>query len=150
MRKITLLSSFIVFTVMSMSLKPSSPEITYSLTVKVKDLRNSNGVVQFTLYNRDGTIPDEKFKNYYKQEIGEITNNASSITFKNLPKGKYAINVHHDENKDKKIDKGWIMPIEGIGFSNFKDIGFSNRPNFKKASFYLDKNAAKTVDVIYM
>ena len=150
MRKIFLISSFAMFALILMSLNRSSPQATYSLTVKVKDLRNSKGVVQFTLYNKDGTIPDEKFKNYYKQEIGEITNKTSSITFKNLPKGKYAINVHHDENKDKKIDKGWIMPIEGIGFSNFKSIGFSNRPNFKKASFYLDEYVTKTVDVIYM
>lgn len=150
MNKLTALISFALFAMILTSLKPSGPQVTYSLTVKVKDLRNSKGVVQFTLYNKDGTIPDEKFKNYCNQEIGEINNKSSSITFKNLPKGKYAINVHHDENKDKKIDKGWILPIEGIGFSNFKSIGFSNRPNFKKASFYLDEDMTKTVDVIYM
>jgi uncharacterized protein (DUF2141 family) len=42
------------------------------------------------------------------------------------------------------------MPIEGIGFSNFSSIGFSNRPNFKKARFYLGDNLTKIVKVIYM
>lgn len=32
---------------------------TYSLTVKVEKLQNSKGVVQFALYNKDGSIPDE-------------------------------------------------------------------------------------------
>ena len=64
--------------------------------------------------------------------------------------GKYAVNILHDENKNGKIDKGWVLPIEGIGFSNFKSIGFSNRPNFKKASFYVGSNTSKTIKIIYM
>ena len=39
---------------------------TYSLTIEVKNLRNSKGVVQFALYNKDGSIPDEDYDNYYK------------------------------------------------------------------------------------
>lgn len=35
---------------------------TYSLTVEVNNLQNSKGVVQFALYNKDGTIPDEEYK----------------------------------------------------------------------------------------
>ena len=30
---------------------------TYSLTIDVKNLRNEKGVVQFALYNKDGSIP---------------------------------------------------------------------------------------------
>ena len=30
----------------------------YTLKVKVRDLRNNKGVVQFALYNKNGTIPD--------------------------------------------------------------------------------------------
>jgi uncharacterized protein (DUF2141 family) len=37
----------------------------YYLTVKVNDLRNSTGVVVFALYNKEGSIPDEKLKKYY-------------------------------------------------------------------------------------
>ncbi len=35
---------------------------TYSLTVEVNGLENSKGIVQFALYNKDGTIPDEDYK----------------------------------------------------------------------------------------
>jgi len=77
-------------------------------------------------------------------------NGSSTITFKNIPSGKYAINILHDENKNGKIDKGFILPIEGIGFSNFQSIGLTNRPNFSKASFELNENKTINVKVIYM
>lgn len=123
---------------------------TYSLTIEVKNLRNAKGVVQFALYNKDGSIPDEDYENYYKILKGEIVNGSSSITFKNIPSGKYAVNILHDENKNGKIDKGFILPIEGIGFSNLKSIGLTNRPNFSKASFELKENKTINVKVIYM
>ena len=123
---------------------------TYSLTIEVKNLRNAKGVVQFALYNKDGSIPDEDYENYYKILKGEIVNNSSTITFKNIPSGKYAVNILHDENKNGKIDKGFILPIEGIGFSNFQSIGLTNRPNFSKASFELKGNKTINVKVIYM
>lgn len=123
---------------------------TYSLTIEVKNLRNAKGVVQFVLYNKDGSIPDEDYENYYKIVKGEIVNGSSTITFKNIPSGKYAVNILHDENKNGKIDKGFILPIEGIGFSNFQSIGLTNRPNFSKASFELKENKTINVKVIYM
>ncbi len=123
---------------------------TYSLTVKVEKLQNSKGVVQFALYNKDGSIPDEDYKNYYRLEKAKIVNGKSEITFKNLPKGIYAVNILHDENNNGKVDKGLLLPKEGIGFSNYQTIGLRNRPGFSKASFEL--NADKTIDVtvIYM
>lgn len=123
---------------------------TYTLTVKVENLRNSKGVVQFALYNKDGSIPDEDYKNYYRLEKAKIVNGKSEITFKNLPKGKYAVNILHDENNNSKIDKGLILPKEGIGFSNYQTIGLRNRPNFSKASFELNADKTVEVKVIYM
>lgn len=120
-----------------------------SLTVEVSELKNSTGQVIFSLYNKDGSIPDEELKKYYKNAKVDISNKSAETTFKNLPKGKYAVNIVHDENKNGKIDKGWILPIEGIGFSNFKSIGFSNKPNFKKASFELNENRSISVKTIY-
>ena len=122
----------------------------YCLTIEVENLRNSKGVLQVALYNKDGSIPDEQYKNYYKIQTTNIESGKAEITFKNLPKGKYAINILHDENKNGKIDKGFILPIEGIGFSNFQSIGLTNRPNFSKASFELKENKTINVKVIYM
>lgn len=123
---------------------------TFSLTIEVNNLRNLKGKVQFALYNKDGSIPDENFKNCYKILKGVIEKGSSKITFNNIPSGKYAVNILHDENNNGKIDKGFILPIEGIGFSNFQSIGLNNRPNFSKASFELKENKRINVKVIYM
>jgi len=125
-------------------------EETFSLTVKVEKLRNSKGVVQFALYNKDGSIPDEDYKHYYRLEKAKIVNGKSEITFKNLPKGKYAVNILHDENNNGKIDKGLLLPKEGIGFSNYQTIGLRNRPNFSKASFEINTDKTIYVTLIYM
>jgi uncharacterized protein (DUF2141 family) len=81
--------------------------------------------------------------------ITEIKNGASTVTFTNLPEGRYAVNILHDENKDGKIKKGFLLPIEGIGFSNYEKIGLGNKPNFQKASFVLNKNSKIKVKIIY-
>ena len=123
---------------------------TYSLTVEVKDLQNSKGVVQFALYNKDGTIPDEDYKKCCKILKEKIQNGSSKVTFSNLPVGKYAINILHDENENGEIDKGFIFPIEGVGISNYQSIGLTNRPNFSKASFELNSDKKIAVKVIYL
>jgi len=123
---------------------------TYSLTVEVKDLQNSKGVLQFALYNKDGTIPDEHYKKCCKILKEKIQDGSSKVTFSNLPQGRYAVNILHDENENGEIDKGFILPIEGIGFSNYNSIGLTNRPNFSKASFELSSDKKIVVKVIYL
>jgi uncharacterized protein (DUF2141 family) len=56
----------------------------------------------------------------------------------------------HDENKNGVIDKGFILPIEGIGFSNYETIGFSNRPSFEIASFLLYNDKTIKIKMIYL
>jgi len=121
----------------------------YTLDVKVYGLRNSKGVVQVSLYNKDGSIPDEKYKKYFKQKVVKIKNNQIEVKFTGLEKGRYAVNILHDENQNGKIDKGFLLPKEGIGFSNFESINITNKPNFKKASFILDHDKKIKVKVIY-
>ncbi|HLV42853.1 MAG TPA: DUF2141 domain-containing protein [Brumimicrobium sp.] len=122
----------------------------YDLKIIVKDLRNNTGVVQFALYNEKGSIPDEKFEKLYKKGNVKVKNNTVEYTFRVLKSGTYAVNVLHDENSNGIIDKGWILPIEGIGFSNFSSIGLTNRPNFEKACFQLNGNKEVEVKIIYM
>lgn len=121
-----------------------------SLKVKVNDLRNNKGVVQFALYNKDGSIPDENYEKFYKIKTAKIDKGSSYVTFSGLKPGVYAVNILHDENKNGKIDKGWFLPVEGIGFSNYESIGLTNRPSFSGASFHVKKDAAIEIKVIYM
>ena len=125
-------------------------ESAFSLKVEVKGLQNSKGSVQYALYNTQGSIPDESFKNTFRILTGPITNGSSQVIFKNLPPGRYAVNILHDENNNGKIDKGLIFPKEGIGFSNYQSIGLKNRPDYSKASFEIKTDTTISVKVIYM
>ncbi len=122
----------------------------YSLTVEVNNLRNAGGVVVFALYNREDAFPDQHYKKYFKKNTEKIVNGSSSVIFENLPPGKYAVNILHDENNDGKIKKGFILPVEGIGFSNYQSIGLSNRPTFTKASFNLQSDIKIKVNILYL
>lgn len=128
----------------------NEPKSALSLKVEVKGLQNSKGSIQFALYNTQGSIPDESFKKTFRILIGLIINESSLVTFKNLPPGRYAVNILHDENNNGKIDKGLIFPKEGIGFSNYQSIGLKNRPDFSKASFEIRADTTISVKVIYM
>lgn len=145
---IKILKSFLVIVLLS-SFSIQKQE-TCSLTIDVSELRNSEGTVLFALYNREDAFPDEHYKKYFKKLTGKIVNGSSSVTFENLPEGKYAVNILHDEDNDGKIKKGIILPKEGIGFSNYKSIGFSNKPTFSKASFSVLSNKRIKVNIIYM
>ena len=123
---------------------------TFTLTVEVNDSRNSEGVIQFALYNEDGSIPDEKYEKYFRMLKGPILNGSSTVVFDGLAPGTYVVNILHDENVNGKVDKGFIMPIEGLGFSNYKSLGLTNRPKYSKASFELSSDMKIEVKVIYM
>ena len=125
-------------------------KVNYSLTVEAENLRNSKGVVQFALYNKEGSIPDEHFVKYYKIGRAKIINGKAIFTFNDLPEGKYAVNVLHDENSNGKLDRGLILPKEGIGFSNYQSIGLSNKPKYSKAGFEINRDEKIVVKVIYM
>ena len=123
----------------------------YDLRVIVIGLKNNHGMVQVSLYNKEGTIPDKEVNRYYKTKRITIANSKKIITvFHNLPKGRYAVSVFHDENSNRKVDKGFFMPIEGVGLSNFKKISLFHLPSFKNASFDLDRNKTVMVKMIYL
>ena len=123
---------------------------TATLTVHVDKLRNANGLVQFALYNREDTLPDEHFEKFYKIAVAPIENRAASIVFEDLPPGVYAVNILHDENENGQIDRRFLLPKEGIGFSNYESIGITNKPTFSKASFELKGDKDIVVKVIYL
>lgn len=139
-----------LFTFVTFSSFHTSQQKLFSLTVEVRNLRNNEGSVVFALYNREDAFPDEHYKKYYKKRIGKIENGKSSVIFKDLPEGKYAVNILHDEDNNGKIKKGFLLPKEGIGFSNYQSIGIGNKPKFSKASFELSNDMRVRIKIIYL
>lgn len=61
----------------------------------------------------------------------------SEIILTNIPDGRYALMVHHDENSDGTINKNFIgIPREPVGFAN----GYSPKgpPSFRRALLLID------------
>ena len=149
MKNITvIISTLLLFMLFSSFCYQANKTVTF--TGDVEKLRNSKGIVQFALYNKDGSIPNENFKRCYKILKANIVNSSSTVISKNIQIGKYAVNIFHDENNNGKIDKGFILPIEGIGFSNIGTINLSNRSSCTKASFDLVSDKYMTIKLIYL
>ena len=121
-----------------------------TLTVVATGLKSDKGKVQFSLYNKEGSIPDKELNKYFKMKRVSIAHGKARAVFRNLPKGRYAVSVFHDENDNRKIDKGLVMPTEGVGLSNYPSINLFHLPDFKKASFLLKHDKTVRIHIIYL
>ena len=70
MKKIILLG-FLLLNLTSFAYAEKSE--TYTLTIHVENLRNSKGVLQYALYNEDGTLPDEKYEHCLRKQTDKST-----------------------------------------------------------------------------
>jgi uncharacterized protein (DUF2141 family) len=148
--KMTKLSVQLVGIIIFLSAFSFQKQQTCSLTVEVRELQNSTGVVQFFLYTDADKFPDEHNQKFYRKATGKIEDASSTAIFENLPTGKYAVKVLHDEDSDGKIKKGLFLPKEGIGFSNYESIGLSNRPAFDKATIDLSADKKVSIKINYL
>ena len=119
------------------------------LKLKIYNIKILKGNILVYIYNKEGTIPDKDFSKYYKMKTVPVTGNTVEVNFDDLPKGKYAVMIHHDENKNGKLDKTFMRPKEGFGLSNFKSVNLFNKPDFEKASFMLKKDTLIKINTIY-
>jgi uncharacterized protein (DUF2141 family) len=98
-----------------------------TLTVKVNNIKQVSGNMMIGVFNRETGFPDV----YCKGERVEITDTVVTVTFTGLPKGKYAVSVYQDINKNGKLDKNILgIPKERYGFSNK-----ANKPDYKESLF---------------
>jgi uncharacterized protein (DUF2141 family) len=80
----------------------------------------------------------------------KVRHTQARCDFEDIPPGRYALAVIHDENMNGKLDtKGLGIPTEGYGFSN--DVkGLFGAPAFSAASFAYDgRNLDLTISLQY-
>ncbi|MEM9887061.1 MAG: DUF2141 domain-containing protein [Bacteroidota bacterium] len=115
----------------------------YSITVEVTNLSSQKGAIRLALCENpeDWLSVDAAVTKEFRLEGKENC----VLTFKNIPKGTYAISLYHDENDNGAMDLGPMrIPEEAYGFSNNPAIVFGP-PSFEEASFLLDKNLSLTI-----
>lgn len=106
--------------------------------VKILDIRNSTGAVACALFESPVGFPTEFLHSATNIVVMKIRDTQARCDFLDIPPGKYALAVIHDENMDGKLGTNWLgVPTEGYGFSNDAKA-FLGAPSFDAASFPYD------------
>ena len=116
------------------------------LNITVSNIHSAEGTIFIAVFSNEAAYPDgEKAFSSVSVKAMEPTVN----TRLNLPKGRYAICVLHDKNKDKKLNTNFFgMPTEGYGFSENPGRGFS-QPSFDDVAFNLTGDQSMNIRLIH-
>jgi len=92
------------------------------LELRVEGLRNAKGKIRLCLTRDARHFPDcAGDPQAIKRSVAAGT---ADILLSDLPPGRYALSLIHDENGNGKLDTLLGMPKEGFGFSRNPAIGF--------------------------
>ena len=117
-----------------------------TLNLTINGVRDDQGVVRAGIYNSPDTFPKEgkaMARTAAPAKAGSV-----KLQFTDLPAGKYAVIVYHDENNDGQMDKRFgMIPIEGYGLSN--NIKASGKPSFDQCAFEVPETQSQAIDLRY-
>jgi uncharacterized protein (DUF2141 family) len=118
--------------------------------VTVLNIKNSTGTVACALFESPAGFPIEYLHYATNIMVIKIRKTQARCDFLDIPPGKYALAVIHDENMNGKLDTNPIgIPKEGYGFSN-DATSFFGPPSFAAASFQYDgQNLELTISLHY-
>jgi uncharacterized protein (DUF2141 family) len=118
--------------------------------VKILSIRNSTGAVACALFESAAGFPTEFLHSATNIMMIKIKDAQARCDFEDIPPGRYALAVIHDENMNGKLDTNWLgAPTEGYGFSNDAKALLS-APSFSAASFLYDgRNVDMTISLNY-
>ena len=108
------------------------------LTLKIKEVRNHDGLVRIGLYWDKKEYTDNPSGSYaFRKDT--LLSDTLIFTLKNIAAGTYAISVLDDENEDNKMNYRLVVwPDEGFGFSNNPMINRPVKPKYEDISFEYD------------
>jgi uncharacterized protein (DUF2141 family) len=112
--------------------------------IQVLNIRNSTGTVDCALFESPKGFPTEVLRSATNVMVIKVRQTQARCDFADIPPGRYALAVIHDENMNGKLDTNALgIPTEGYGFSN--DVtGLFGAPAFSAASFAYD---GRTLDM---
>ena len=118
--------------------------------VAVLDIRNSAGTVACALFESAEGFPVDFLHAATNIMVIKVRKTRARCDFEDIPPGRYALGVIHDENMNGKLDLNALgLPKEGYGFSNDAK-GWFGAPSFEAASFQYDgRTLDLTIDMHY-
>lgn len=119
-----------------------------TLTLHIIDIdRKRPGEVVVMVFQEDG-FPKDHQKAIKKYHIEPLqSHHQLSIQ---VPEGKFALKIHHDEDKSGTMTKNWtgFIPAEGVGFSSGAKVKFGP-PSFNAAKMELPESGETRIAIIY-
>jgi len=118
------------------------PATAADLTVHIDNIRNNLGRVFVSVFDRQETWLDAARTLADTSVIaqqGRVT-----VTFKNLPPGRYGVVTFHDEKNTGKFERNFLgMPLDGYAFSRNLHP-FLSAPSFDDAAIALGQDDVET------
>ncbi|MCU0399711.1 MAG: DUF2141 domain-containing protein [Algoriphagus sp.] len=106
------------------------------LEILISQAKSDKGMIRVLIFSKETGFPDQPTKALKSLSVSP-KNKSAVITLNDLPPGKYAVTVIHDEDNNSKLTTNAVgYPTEKFGFSNNPKVYFSP-PSFEKASFEL-------------
>lgn len=111
---------------------PAAGKPLCTLRIHVTGFRNDNGKAGGTIFASPDGWPEQNAKALVHGPF-PIQNGQAMETFQ-IPAGRYAVAVIHDENGNHKLDRNFLgIPREGFGFANNPRVALS-APSFNAAA----------------
>ncbi|WP_353230690.1 DUF2141 domain-containing protein [Novosphingobium sp.] len=104
-----------------------------TVTVTVKGLRNTKGLIRACLTQKAATFPECE-KDPASLRLSVPASNGPALVFRHVPAGTYAVSLFHDANANNKLDTFMGIPSEGFGFSRDAPVKMAP-PKFAAAQF---------------
>ena len=114
----------------------------YTIRVEVEGLRSDDGVVRAAVCSRD------EFLSAHCSHGSAAEAEDGAITIDDVPDGRWAVQVFHDEDGDGELDTQGRRPLEGMGFSRDARMRFGP-PRFRDAAFDLGGDATVRLTMRY-
>ncbi len=108
------------------------------LDITVDQLNSSKGNVMVYLFDTTAVTSFPKQKAAFMVSKTRINEQTATLIIEDIPRGTYALFIHHDEDMDKELKTNFLkIPKEGIGFSNNVKLKFGP-PKFENCAFQVD------------
>lgn len=105
---------------------------TASLTIDVTAIKEAEGAIMLAVYDAEETY--NSGGPAVKGARIDVDGSKVSVTFDDLPTGRYAIKLYHDANSNGVLDTNMMgLPIESYGFSG--GSAHVGQPPFNVAAF---------------
>jgi uncharacterized protein (DUF2141 family) len=105
-----------------------------TVTIHVDGFRNTKGVLGGALFKNKTGWPEGDSQAFVRNATPVPANSEAVLSFADVPAGRYAVVVLHDENANHRLDRNILrVPKEGFGFANNPHIGLS-APSWEDSS----------------